>query len=67
MTTEREIAIEQAAAALLSEAKRAGLDLSEIAEKAKAGIMSNELYTWVSADRKTGSVDAVDYLLQSVR
>jgi len=67
MATDREIALEQAAAALLSEAKAAGVDLSAIAEKAKAGIFSNNPYVWVGAKHKVGSSEAVDYLLQYVK
>lgn len=67
MATDREIALEQAAAALLSEAKAAGVDMLAIAEKAKAGIFGNSPYVWVGSDHKVASAEAVDYLLQSAR
>lgn len=70
MSTEenRVVAIEQAAAALLSEAKAAGVDLAKVSESAKAGILGNKMYTWVgSPERKLASCEAIDYLLQSVK
>ncbi|MBV2132001.1 hypothetical protein KRX52_04210 [Pseudomonas sp. MAP12] len=67
MATDREIALEQAAAAILAEAKAAGLDLPAIAERAKSGIAGNKSYVWVGAEHKVESGEAIDYLLQSVR
>lgn len=62
------VAVEQATAALLSEAKAAGMDLKDVAEAAKAGILGNKMYTWVgSPERKTAAIEAIDYLLQSVK
>ena len=61
----REIALEQAAVALLSEAAKAGVDLAAIAEKAKAGVIGNAMYTWVSdSSLKSESCSAINYLLQ---
>lgn len=63
MATDREIVLEQAIVALLSEAKDAGSDLATIGEKAKIGIAGNKEYTWVSPDHKVGVLDAIDYLV----
>jgi len=68
VTSKREIALEQAAAALLSEVKAAGFDPAEIAGKAKAGITGNAMYTWVSDQEiKANAIEAVDYLLGAVK
>lgn len=64
----RATALEQAAVALLAEAKAAGLNLQELAEKAKNGIIGNASYTWVSDHEiKTEAGNAVDYLVQGVK
>ncbi|WP_434672193.1 hypothetical protein [Pseudomonas sp. R1-15] len=63
MANDREIVLEQAIVALLCEAKEAGVDLVDIAEKAKTGVLENKPYTWVGPDHKTGVRDAIDYLL----
>lgn len=64
----RTIALEQAAIALLAEAKAKGVDLSEIAVKAKSGIIGNAMYTWVSDQEiKNEAGKAVDYLIQGVK
>ncbi|WP_286916115.1 MULTISPECIES: hypothetical protein [Pseudomonas] len=61
-------AIEQAAVALLSEAKAAGVDLTEIAAKARTGIIGNAMYTWVSDHgMKAEAGNAVDYLIGAVK
>lgn len=67
MANDREIALEQAIVALLSEAKAKGANLTEIAADAKAGVFGNKLYTWVGADHKVGVADAIDYLLTQVK
>ena len=64
---DREIAVEQAAVALLSEIAATGFDVQSLADKAKAGIRGNEIYTWVGPDNKDGAVDAVDYLIGAIR
>lgn len=62
------VAIEQAIVALLSEAKAAGVNLEHLATAAKAGIMGNNMYTYVgSPERKVAACEAVDALLQSVK
>ncbi len=66
--TKREVALEQAAVALLAEAEKAGLDLNKLAESAKVGIGGNAIYTWISdSDLKTEARNAVDYLVTSTR
>ncbi|WP_143013279.1 hypothetical protein [Pseudomonas sp. UC 17F4] len=64
----REIAIEQAAVAMLCEAEKLGIDLSALAEKAKIGILGNAMYTWVSDhDLKLESAEATSYLLSAAK
>ncbi|WP_236180502.1 hypothetical protein [Pseudomonas mosselii] len=64
----RTIALEQAAIALLAEAKAKGVDLYEIAVKAKSGILGNAMYTWVADQEiKNEAGKAVDYLIQGVK
>lgn len=64
----REIAIEQAAVAMLCEAEKLGIDLSVLAEKARLGILGNAMYTWVSDhDLKTESAEATSYLVSAAR
>ncbi|MNG36083.1 hypothetical protein D3C84_1229990 [compost metagenome] len=67
-TENKLVAIEQAVAALLSEAKAAGVDLAKLADSAKAGVMGNKMYTFVgSPERKVASCEAIDYLLRNVK
>jgi hypothetical protein len=64
----REIAIEQAAVAMLFEAEKLGIDLSDLAEKAKVGILGNASYTWISDHGlKQESAEAASYLVSAVR
>ncbi|WP_085646761.1 MULTISPECIES: hypothetical protein [unclassified Pseudomonas] len=64
----REIAIEQAAVAMLFEAEKLGIDLSDLAKKAKVGILGNASYTWVSDHGlKQESAEAASYLVSAVR
>ena len=67
-TENRLVVIEQAAVALLCEVKAAGLDLENLAKKARNGIMGNKKGYGVPADfgLKIASVDAVTYLVKSV-
>ena len=63
MATDREIALEQAAVAIVEEAKAQGVDLHRLSESAKLGIYSNKFYCWISPDHKQGAAEAVDYLI----
>lgn len=67
MASDREIALEQAAVALLSEAKAMGIDLAKLREEASTGILGNKMYRWVEGHHVTGSVDAIDYLISGVK
>lgn len=67
MSDDRITTLEQAAVALLSEAKMAGVDIARLAEKAKIGIAGNAPYTWVGAIHKSEVANAIDYLLQGVK
>lgn len=62
----RETCVEQAAVALLAEAKAQGIDLQDLAKKAKIGIIGGAEYRWVSEERLASeSVKAVDYLIST--
>ncbi|WP_460318078.1 hypothetical protein [Pseudomonas ogarae] len=63
MATDREIALEQAAVAIVTEAKAQGVDLVRLAESAKIGIYGNKPYCWIGPDHKHGAAEAVDYLI----
>ena len=64
----RYAALEQAAVALLAEARAAGVNLSEVSEKAKLGLIANAQYTWISNhELKAESAAAVDYLVKAVK
>lgn len=63
MATDREIALEQAAVAIVAEAKAQGVDMNRLSDSAKLGIYSNKPYCWISADHKHGAAEAVDYLI----
>ncbi|WP_072365975.1 hypothetical protein [Pseudomonas sp. NFACC10-1] len=63
----REVALEQAAVALLSEMAKHGIDLSRLGGLAKSGIMGNAMYTWVSdTEIKSQACEAIDYLIGRV-
>lgn len=57
MASDREIALEQAAVALLTEARDAGVDLVALLDKAEAGLLGNALYRWVGAEHVSASID----------
>ena len=62
------MAIEQAAIALLSEAKAAGVDLNELALRARTGVIGDAKYAWVQGNRnKIAAGAAVDYLVKAVK
>ncbi|WP_122446907.1 hypothetical protein [Pseudomonas viridiflava] len=63
MATNREIELEQAAVAIVAEAKAQGLDLHRLSESAKLGIYANKRYCWISPDNKHGAAEAVDQIL----
>jgi predicted secreted Zn-dependent protease len=63
----REAALEQAAVALIAEAKKGGVDLSKLATAAVAGIVGNAIYTSISDhDLKEEACLAVEYIVGSV-
>lgn len=57
MASDREIALEQAAVALLTEARDAGVDLTALLSKVEVGLLGNALYRWVGAEHVSASVD----------
>lgn len=63
MATDREIALEQAAVAIVAEAKAQGGDLLRLSESAKIGIYGNKPYCWISPEHKQAAAEAVDYLI----
>lgn len=58
MATDREIALEQAAVALLTEARAAGVDLHALMGKVESGLLGNALYRWVGAEHVSASIEA---------
>ncbi|MFG5862769.1 hypothetical protein [Metapseudomonas sp. CR1201] len=58
MASEREIALEQAFVALLTEARDQGVDLNGLLPKVEAGLLGNATYRWVGAEHVSASIDA---------
>lgn len=53
-------AIEQALEAFIAEAKKAGLDIEKVSKAATAGIMGNDIYSWIPTLEKTKAVGALE-------
>ena len=58
---------EQALAAVLSEAKKLGVDLTKLAANVSAGLMGNKPYTWVNANYKTRVLDTLDNAIKNIK
>lgn len=56
MKSTREIAFEQAAVAILTEARNAGVDLHVLVEKAQVGLLGNATYRWVKDEHLDDSI-----------
>ncbi|WP_111977214.1 hypothetical protein [Algibacillus agarilyticus] len=61
-----EDAFEQALVAFIAEAKKSGLDVEKTSMEAKAGIMGNKIYSWISTKEKNKAVDALDEAIAEV-
>ncbi|GAB2199094.1 hypothetical protein [Sessilibacter sp. MAH4] len=59
-------AIEQALEAFIAEAKKTGLDIDGVAVKAKAGILGNDIYSWISTTEKTKAIDALEKAVSEI-
>ncbi len=67
MSTNKEIALQQALSAILYVAKEQGSDISVICEKAKNGLYnSGNLYRYTSADYVVPASEAIDEALSFV-
>ncbi|WP_405127960.1 hypothetical protein [Pseudoalteromonas sp. PB2-1] len=58
--------VEQALEAFIAEARIAKLDIEKIAIEAKAGIMGNKIYSWISTTEKTQAVAALEKAIKEV-
>ena len=56
----------QALEAFIAEAKKSGVDVEAIAQKAKAGIMGNEIYSWISTLEKTKATESLTSAITSI-
>lgn len=67
MTNSKEIALQQALAAVLYVAKEQGIDITKLCEKVKSGLFdSGKLYRYTSADYVTPASEAIDEALSFV-
>lgn len=66
MATDREIALEQAAVALLTEARNQGVDLHGLLEKVEVGLIGNALYRYVGAEHVSNSIDIATDLVTRI-
>lgn len=58
MSVDKSIALEQALVAVICEAKDAGMDIDNLFEKAKVGIIGG-YYKWVSPDYVPAAIEAI--------
>lgn len=58
--------VKQALEAFIAEAKLAGVDIEEVAQNAKAGIMGNEIYSWAPTLEKSRSVKFLEDAVNDV-
>jgi len=67
MSSKKEVATQQALAAILYVAKEQGVDVGKLCETVKSGLFdSGNLYRYTSADYVTTAGDAIDEALQFV-
>jgi hypothetical protein len=58
MSNNKSIALEQALVAVICEAKDSGVDIDDLFEKAKRGILGG-YYKWVSPDYVPAAIEAI--------
>ena len=56
---------EQALVAVLYEVRKLGIDLSELSDRVRSGIMGNNIYTWVSAEYKSKVIEAFEKAVET--
>lgn len=66
MATDREIALEQAAVALLTEARNQGVDLYGLLDKVEVGLIGNAMYRFVGAEHVSNSIDIATDLVTRI-
>ena len=61
------ISLEQAHVAILSEAKKSGVNVEQLCENAKAGLLGNKEYRWVEHPYVVTSIEEIENAYKNIK